>query len=262
MSQNSDDLDEIPSIVPERDELVSHRKRKRGSAAASAASAPRQAYADQAYGEAGGTSGWVTFFITILVLGLLGTSAAGYYFYQQGLTTADELLSTRNRLMQIETRLSLVDEAAADSAASLVERVDFNFSEIDKLWAARNQLRTDVGDLKALVDGLKVTSTELVATVDEHENVLTQSVATMEARITEINRNFAGMDNLGTQLTQLNADLNRVKTAMTAVQDDVEARLSATEQDIESINVYRLQLNQTLTNLQNSINRLQQGSGQ
>ena len=55
--------------------------------------------------------------------------------------------------------------------------------------------------------------------------------------------------------------LNRVKTSMTSVEQDVENRLRTAEEDIESINVYRLQTNQTLTTLQTSINTLQQRVG-
>ena len=82
------------------------------------------------------------------------------------------------------------------------------------------------------------------------------------AKADQIAKNFAGMENLGQQLTQLNADLNRVKTSMAKVESDTESRLKATEQDIESINVYRLQLNQTMTTLQNNVNALQQKVGQ
>jgi chromosome segregation ATPase len=65
------------------------------------------------------------------------------------------------------------------------------------------------------------------------------------------------MANLGQQLTQLNADLNRVKLSM----EDTNSRTKTAEEDIESINVYRLQLNQTITNLQSSISALQQKVG-
>ncbi len=255
MSQNQDEIDEIPSIVPERDELVSHRKRKRGTSA-SGGPPPRQDYVEA------DTSGWVIFFITMLCLGLLGSGGVAYYFYKQGQATQDELLSTHNRLMQIESRLNLVDQAAADSAQSLVEKVEFNFSEIDKLWAARNTLRTEVTELATLVAAWKTTAGELETAVGNHENLLSQNMTAIQARIEEINRNFAGMDNLGQQLTVLNADLNRVKTSMATVEMDVENRLITVEQDIESINVYRLQVNQTLTALQNSINTLQQRVGQ
>lgn len=256
MAQNPDDLDEIPSIVPERDELVSHRKRKRGTSATGSVAARHEPEIIE-----GGTSGWVVFFITILFLGLLGTGGGAYYFYEQNQQQAAKALEFQNDLMQIQSRLNLVDQASADSAQELVEKVEFNFSEVDKLWAARNALRKEVDDLTTTVAALKTTSTELQTTVGNHEKVLNEQVAQIQARIDEINRNFAGMDDLGDQLTMLNADLNRTKIAMDATKGDVEARVSAMEQDIESVNVYRLQTNQTLTNLQNSINGLQQRVG-
>ena len=251
MAQNPDDLDEIPSIVPERDELVSHRKRKRGTSA-SGSVASREPEIIEA-----GTSGWVIFFITILFLGLLGTGGGAYYFHEQDRLHAEQALKFQNDLLQIQSRLQLVDQSSADSAQELVEKVEFNFSEVDKLWAARNALRQEVTELSTTVAALKTTSAELETTVGKHETVLNQQVAQIQARIDEINRNFAGMDDLGEQLTALNADLNRTKIAMAATKEDVEARVSTMEQDIESVNVYRLQTNQTLTNLQNSINSLQ-----
>lgn len=252
MAQNPDDLDEIPSIVPERDELVSHRKRKRGTSATGSVAPRLEAEVIEA-----GTSGWVIFFITVLFLGLLATGGGAYYFYDQNQQNAAKSLEFQNDLMQIQSRLNLVDQASADSAQELVEKVEFNFSEIDKLWAARNALRQEVGELSTTVAALKTTAGELETTVGNHEKVLNDQVARIQARIEEINRNFAGMDDLGQQLTVLNADLNRTKTAMDLIKSDVEARVSAMEQDIESVNVYRLQTNQTLTNLQNSINSLQ-----
>jgi chromosome segregation ATPase len=256
MAQTPDDFDEIPSIVPERDELVSHRKRKRGTSATGSVAGRVEPEIVEA-----GTSGWVIFFITILFLGLLGSGGAGYYFYKQDLFHQEESLGFQSRLMQIESQLTLVDQASADSASELLTEIQEHFSEIDKLWAARNALVRDVTALTTTVDQLKTTSTELETTVSNHERVISQNVAQIEARIDEINKNFSGMDDLGTQLTTLNADLNRTKTAMQTVQDDVEARVSAMEQDIESINVYRLTTNQTLTTLQNSINNLQQRIG-
>jgi len=255
---NQDDFDEIPSIVPERDELVQHRKRKRGTAAAAAASRVEEV-------EVSRTGGGVIFLLSFLTLGLLATAGGGYYFYQQGLATQQELLDAQARLMQLETRLNLVDEAANQSSLNLVERVDVNFSEIDKLWAARNSLRTEVTEIKNLADALKETSTALETAVANHGNILNQNnalIGTIQARIEEVNRNFGGMANLGQQLTVINADLNRVKTAMTTVEADVASRLQSAEQDIESINVYRLQVNQSLAALQESINRLQQRVGQ
>lgn len=259
MAQDNDIIDDIPSIVPERDELVTHRKRKRGTAATGSGAGAGSYVAPEVY--AGRTSGAVITMLTFLFLGLLATGGAGYFFYMQAEATKAELLAATSRIGQLENHLNLVDQAAEQSSLDLVERVNFNFAEIDKLWAARNTLRTEVGEMKTGLTAVQATTKDLQQIVDSHSETLDKNVTAIQARIDEINRNFAGMDDLGQQLTLLNADLNRVKTSMAAVQEGVDARLNTFEQDIESINVYRLQVNQTLTALQESLNRLQQRVG-
>lgn len=261
MSRDNDILDDIPSIVPERDELVTHRKQKRGTSATGSGAGARVSRDYVTDVVVTRTSGAVVTMISILFIGMLGTGAAGYFFYTQAESTKAELLAATGRIGQLENHLKLVDQAAEQSSMDLVERVNFNFSEIDKLWAARNALRTEVGEMKTGVTQLQTTTKELQATVGAHSKTLDENVVAMQARIDEINQNFAGMDNLGEQLTLLNADLNRVKTSMTAVQEQVSSRLNTFEQDIESINVYRLQVNQTIATLQDSLNRLQQRVG-
>ena len=204
------------------------------------------------------------FFLTILFLGLVVTGGAGFYFYQQTELAKAELINSNNRITQLESRLNMVDETTSQSSLGLMEKVDFNFSEVDKLWAARNALKTEVETLTATVTALKNTSTALeTATTSQAStlNNLNNQITTISNRLEQINQNFSGMSNLGSQLTTINADLNRVKTSMAAIEDGVGDRLTTAEQDIESINVFRLQINQTLTNLQDSINRLQSRVG-
>src|SRR5688572_16823169 len=259
MAHNPDNFDEIPSIVPERDELVSHRKRTRGTAASS----PSTPVIHEVVSS--GTSGLVIFFITILFLGLIATGGAGYYFYQQNENAKAELITSNNRITQLESRLNMVDETTSQSSLGLMEKVEFNFSEVDKLWAARNTLKTEVETLTATVTALKSTTTSLETATTANAtavNNLNNQLTTIGNRVEQINQNFSGMDDLGDQLTRINADLNRVKTSMASVESNVENRLMTAEQDIESINVFRLQLNQTLTNLQNSVNRLESRVGQ
>jgi chromosome segregation ATPase len=241
-------------MVPERDELQTHRKRKRGTAASAAAAAP---YIPEVVVTR--TSGFVVFLLSLLFMGMCATGGAGWYFFQLHLQTQDQLVKAQTRLLQLENNLGLLDENASEQLGDIIEKVTDNGTNVANLWAARNVLRTDVGALNTAVEELKATMTSTTETVGNHEKLLNENVAAISARIDEINRNFAGMDNLGGQLTLLNADLNRVKTAMEAVQDDVERRLNGTEQSIESINIYRNQLvNQTIPALQESINRLQQ----
>jgi chromosome segregation ATPase len=255
MANNQDDLDDIPSLVPERDELVDHRKQKRGATGSSS----RSSGSDD--GPAGRTSGGVIFFLTLLFFGMCGTGAGGYYFYQQSELAKVELIAATNRITSLEGTLNQMDETTRQSAMGLLEKVDFNFSEIDKLWAARNTLRTEVEKLTATMTAVQKVAADLETAVTNHGGQLTQhnnQTTQMQTRIEEINKNFAGMTNLGQQLTQLNADLNRVKLSV----EDANKRTTTAEEDIESINVYRLQLNQTIATLQSSISGLQQRLGQ
>ncbi len=257
MSSNQDDIDNIPSLVPERDELVFHRKQKRGTS-----QPPRGDSAPE--GTGGGTSGTVIFFLVLLFLGMCASGGAGYYFYQQGEQTKAELLSATNRIISLEGTLNQMDETTRKSAMGLLQKVDSNFAEIDKLWAARNTMRAEVEKLSAAVTVVQKSATDLQTAVASQGTQLNQhntQLASAQTKIDQLVRNSAGMDNLGQQLTQLNADLNRVKVAMNKVEADTEKRLHGTEQDIESINVFRLQMNQTIAGLQNSINALQQKVG-
>lgn len=259
MTQDNDILDDIPSLVPERDELRTHRKPKRGTSATGSGAGGGASYSSRDSG--GRTSGAVITMISFLFIGMMATGAAGFFFYTEAEATKAELLATTARIGQLENHLSLVDQATEQSSMDLVERVNFNFGEIDKLWAARNTLRTEVGEMKTGLTAVQATTKDMKAVVDSHTQSIEKNVTAVQARIDEINRNFAGMGDLGQQLTLLNADLNRVKTSMSAVQEDVTSRLNSFEQDIESINIYRLQVNQTITTLQDSVNRLQQRVG-
>jgi chromosome segregation ATPase len=259
MTQNHDDIDDIPSLVPERDELVSHRtKAKRGI------SQPiRTASSNEGPGSTG-TSGVVIFFLVLLFLGMCGSAVGGYYFFEQSEQSKAELLTAANRITALEATLNDMDAATKESSLGLLERVDTNFKEIDKLWASRNALKTEVEKLTAAMTAVQKDTKEFETAIGSTANLLNQekaAITAIQTKIEEINKNFSGMTNLGQQLTTLNADLNRVKTAMNKVESDVNSRLKATEDDIESINVYRLQLNQTMTTLQNNLNALQQKVG-
>jgi len=257
MTANQDDIDDIPSLVPERDELVQHRKQKRGTA-------PTARSGTAADSAVGGTSGTVIFFLTLLTLGLIGTGAAGYFFYQQGEQARADLLSATNRIMSLESTLNQMDESTRKSSMGLLQKVDSNFAEIDKLWAARNAVRAEVEKLSATTTALQKTITEVETVVTSHGTQLSghnNQLTAAQTKIDQLVRNTAGIENLGQQLTQLNADLNRVKVQMNKLDADVGKRVGGVEQDIESINVSRLQMNQTISNLQNSINALQQKVG-
>jgi chromosome segregation ATPase len=261
MSREDQDYDDF-SIVPERDELVTHRKKKRGNSMSSGIGSQRN--------EPAGSSGGVKFLLSVLTVGLLATAGGAYYFYQQGLQTQLSLDRSNDRIVQLENRLNLVDEAAEQSSMGLLERVDFNFSEIDKLWAARNVLRSDVGGINATLGNQAENITEIETVVANQASMINQQAAnldqnqqiidTIRNQINSLNSSVAGLNNLNInqQLTSITADLDTLKSSMALEDSGLADRVNINEQDIESINLYRLSLNQTINSIQQSLNELEE----
>ena len=95
--------------------------------------------------------------VVLLFVCIIAAGAGAYYaygIYENDLRQADL------RIGDLERRLALVGDTAEDSLVNIQETLDFHFSEIDKLWAARNVLRqqsTDVqGEIAKLA--LRITS--------------------------------------------------------------------------------------------------------
>lgn len=250
---DNDHFDDIPSIMPEHDELASHRKMKRGT------SVPVLDDVVEV-----GTSGAVRFGLVVLFLGLFATGGAGYYFYDQGMAMRDQLNAAQARIMQLQNRLNLTDEAAQQSSGTLLEKVDANFTQIDLLWANYRNHTASLAEINKFVEDAKGTISSMEGAIAGHSKTLneaTAQIANMQSRLETITSNIAGMDDLDQQLTTIKSDLNGLKTTVAGMQKGLVGRVDSAEQDIESINVYRLQLNQTLDSLQNSINELQQRVG-
>ena len=261
MSTDERDYDDF-SIVPERDELVTHRKKKRGNSMSS--SAGNQSAIST------GTSSAVKFLLAVLCLGLCVSGGGAYYFYQQDLQTQITLDRSNDRIVQLENRLNLVDEAAEQSSMGLLERVDFNFSEIDKLWAARNVLRSDLGGLNNSLEGQAEDITQIETVVANQAGMINQQAAvldqndqllqTIRNQINGLNSSVAGLNNLNInqQLTSITGDLDTLKSSLALEGSGLDDRVNINEQDIESINLYRLSLNQTLNSIQQSLNELEE----
>lgn len=253
MRDRNDHIEDVPSIVPERDELASHRKMTRGT------SVPVLDDVVEVR-----TSGAVRFLLTVLVLGLFASAGAGYYFYDQGLRMQESLTTAQERILQLQNRLNLVDESTEQSAMGLLERVNTNFTQIDLLWANYRSHTASLAEINRFVEEAKGTITAMEGAIAGHSKSLndaTAQLANMQGRLETITSNIAGMDDLDDQLSSILTDLNGVKTQVATLQNGLVSRVNSTEQDIESINVYRLQLNQTLDSIQSRINELQQRVG-
>jgi len=256
--RDSDELTDIPPIVPSRDDVATHKQSRRGQSQ----EIVRPTMAQQK------VSTWpVRIMLVALTLAIGAAGAVAYNFYGE---YQDELRQADLRLSDLERRLSLVGEENEDSVVNIQETLDFHFSEIDKLWAARNALRTEATDLRGELaklvlvnEGQDEVAANLAQQVESTGSQLTASnsrISTLTGEMNELAQQLAEMDATMEGLASLRADLQSVQTALNSGDSNllgVIGRLEYLEGSMESVNAHRLQINETLFRLQESLEAMQ-----
>lgn len=252
--RDHDDLDNIPSMVPSRDDVDSRQQARRQPDLVKPVS----------YAELVKVSTWpVRIMLGVLTVALAGAAYYGYSLNQEAMRQLD--LSNR-RIADLEGRLALVGDSAEETMGNIIERVDFNFSEIDKLWAARNTTNRSVTDLTGRVALVETRSQENLTAVEETNVRLVQSTNLAE----DARRDVASVRTETQQLAQqLNTLSGQVQTLQGVAQDLVNLRAEIStaentsgglsdriirvEEAVEAIDAYRMQMNQTVFRLQQQI---------
>lgn len=255
---NNEASSRAAGMVPDRDDLASRGTRRGAVSSRATYREGRQAAAPRS-----GGSG-ATFLLAVLSIGLLLTAGGGYYFYTQNLAMKEELSQASGRLQSLENRLSAVGESSEETTLKMNEKINLNFSEIDKLWAARRNMLPDIETNQVAVAALKESNTAMEAAMQNQAgrvNALANQQQATDNRLEVITGNIANLDRFSQQLTGLNQDITRLKASVEAL-SGLQSRLVVTEQDIESINVHRLQVNQSLSTLQEQVRNLQNRSYQ
>lgn len=262
--KDRDELKSIPPLVPDRDDVASHLSNKR----AGSQDIVRSRYATEKVK----VSTWpVRIMLTLIVLTLGGAGYGAYYVfgeYQNDLHQADL------RISDLERRLALVGDSAEESTLNIIERLDFNFSEIDKLWAARRAINTGMEDVQSQIAKLVIVNTgqdESVATLSQQVAAGSQTTMANETRLnalnaelTGLNQSVAGLNASIQELNQLRGDIQSVQQALNSGDSTVlglVGRVEYMEESMESVNAHRLQVNESLFRLQENIETLQRSLG-
>ena len=268
MSEN-DELGNIPPMVPDRDDVDSHLTNKK----AQRQEIVRGAY----YTEKVKVSTWqVRVMLTLLTLAMLGAGYGGYYLYGE---YQFDLRQADLRISDLERRLSLAGDSAEDSAFNMIERMDFNFTEIDKLWAARRVINRALEDAQSSLVKLALVNEgqdEVAANNSAQIANTNRSLTVSDTRINSITTDFdqltRSMANLNVdvqELQGLRADMESIRQSLNSGDVNVLGllgRLEYIEESMESVNANRQQVNESLLRIQESIRSLQrsinaQGSG-
>lgn len=241
---SNDDL----QIVPERDEAISSRARPTKSSAREA----NTSKSDQS-GSGGGKGG-------LIFLLLLSFAASGYLYYLlQESNTAQADIGAR--VASMEGKLSVTDESLSQSGAAMQAvlqdhdvQLDSQMSEIRKLWGVSYDTnRTAIDELRA---NSSTIATNLSNAVDQIEELggLTNRV-----------------DVLGSQGLIQAADLEDALTRLRLTRDELNQQASLLDQlealsadnlnAIDSIDSFRIQMNQRFIQLEDEIRTLSAPAG-
>lgn len=258
--ENSDDLGSIPPIVPDRDDVDTHLSNKR----AQRQDIVRPGY----YAEKGEVSMWpVRIALTLIVLTMGAASYGAYLMYGVYLNDSEQ---AELRIADLERRLALAGESTEESTFNMFERMDFNFSEIDKLWAARRVINGSVENLQSEVAKIGLVNAGQNETTDKNSQQIAssnQGVMAVETKISALNTDVAaimesvnGLNTSVQELDVMRGDLSLIRQSLNSGDSTVlglVGRLEYIEESMESVNAHRQQINESLFRLQENLEALQ-----
>jgi len=255
-----DDLKDIPPLVPERDDVASHRSNKR----AQSQEIVRPSY----YTRKVEVSTWpVRIMLILLSLGVVVGGYGAYYFYGEYQNT---LRQSELRIGDLEVRLALAGESAEESDNDLMDNINRSIEQYDLLWAnwrANNrqfeEFQGEIARLKMSNEGqdeTTATNSQAIASASQslmanetQINSLTNEMEVLEQSVTGLNANID-------ELSSMRSDLESIRLSLTSGDSTVlglVGRLEYIEESMESVNAHRLQINESLYRLQESIEALQ-----
>ncbi len=245
-------LTDLPSIVPERDEITPYRRQPQAETheqRKSEPSAPAEA-----------VSGVPGVWRALAVAGLLCAvaAAAGAAVLLNRTQALERALAQSNlRIADLEGRLSSTDDSVNQSSAAMQVKLKEVAGEVDKLWASawrKNGARIDELDA-----AMKKTSTTADA---DHKQLgeLAAAQTKLQQRVASSEEIAAQLKTLKEQQGSLQSAISRLNSTMstlTSTQSAQEARLKESEQWVQSNVEFRRQVSQRLTRLENPPSALQ-----
>ncbi len=238
---DNEDIANAPSIVPERDELVSYQRQKQSKPRAKeredSASESKPARASS---------------VPLFLVGLVAVSAvaaAGYLYTQ--------LQHAQDRVAALEQRLSSTDESVNQSSGALQVK-------INELNAALTQLSDET--LKKYKTQIDQQGAQ-IATLDKTAKNVQASIGGIDKKFAEqkqdIENTRADLAKLPPLIDQANQRIDQQQASVAALsgkvksvndaQTKLDMRLSNNEEWVDSINVFRKQMNREIVNIKQQI---------
>lgn len=258
-----DEMNEIPSMVPDRDHMDTHLGNRRAKEQEIAPPGYYRARVERA-------STWpVRIMLVLLTLAVGANGYLGWYFYTEMYQT--DLRQTDLRLGDLELQLNVTGQEAAEEATSLREGIERTIEQYDLLWAnwrANNQkfedIQSEIARLGLVNEGQDeetANNSRQIANVTDALSDLQRNVNDFNNELQSFDDSIAAIDREMQNLAGMEDDLESIRQALSSGDSTVLGllgRLEYMEQSMESVNAHRLQINQTLFGLQEQNEILQE----
>lgn len=250
MTDNDDSaINNIPPIIPARDEVVSRKNAKKTARGKRAGKPP-----------AGGGAGLLARLFIVVALVVAAVATAWAWQLQQELDSAELLLvNYEARISDLEDRLSDTDEGMNQSTAAMAVKIKELYSEVDKLWASawrRNKAKIADLEKSASAHGSQL------STLAETDKAYSSQLQALAGDMEKLRKVAGDLENLAATaksnealLERLGDDISRSTLEIAKLQKRVET----SEEWQASVDGFRKQVNQSLIRLQNTLSEVQGG---
>lgn len=201
---------ELPSITPDLDQVEAFKDSLNQTNNKLPASAATPSESKSVTNQKTGIIGWIS------IAAIVALAVAVFGLYKQLSEAQAQLLASTTRIAQLEHTLSATDEEMDLSAgamqaklATLTERTDELWSQMDKLWGSawrRNQ--SEIKQLKSQLDS----ATKSQSGINVKVNTLSQSQTEMGLKLSLLEEQQQSAENLKSQITALKSTVDELNT--------------------------------------------------
>lgn len=259
MPRDKDDLVDIPSLKPASDEVASYRRKQGQYSANSTSDSRRTAKPRQSVVADSAHSSSLKPGVVVLMALLVLVSGWGVY---EIVNLKQQLLSTQSqaedKLQELEGWQSSTNEQMASSGDEVKDKLKFLDGEMRKLWFVANDRN------KKAITGIEVSAAKQLKQIEQALAALEKNTGALNQNTKKIESANKKLDGLtgtaaGPALTtlELTEQLRELQTSLAGLQSNLTGRVNTNEQAIEAIDAFRRQANQTMSQLQMTINVLQ-----
>ncbi len=249
MANNSNQNRPTPTLSTSPDE--SQGRRRAGGVGSADAGRRRSG------GSGGGSSIAINLVLAILVAGLM---VAGWFLANQHQMLSEEQQARKaaeQRLLVLEDRLRVTDEALTETGADTGKQINRWESEIRKLWAVANERNKDwiKANEAAVAAGAKQAKTLQAAQqkLQQQLTALDASVAELGKLSTSIARVDKKVGDVAATQQEMVGRVNAARQAVASLQAGLTNRVEENEQAVASMDAYRGQLNKRLADLERAL---------